>query len=235
MLVRRLRGAVGAERRCSASAPARRWPAPAPRPSSASRSPSWRPGSSASRSRQPTSSGRRCAAPPTGEADPAALAARLAAPTPTEWEELSADPLAVWTEQTLRAAHRRRGQAGPTAAVQAAATAAEKLARRDRRRRGGLPRRSCRTCCWPAHKARDRQGRPLFAFKLHQFIGKGDTVYITLEPPANALPHHPVPAQRTRQAPRDSRCSRWRSAASAARTSSSSTSSAAVRASVPAS
>ena len=28
-------------------------------------------------------------------------------------------------------------------------------------------------------KARDDQGRPLFAFKLHQFIGKGDTVYVT--------------------------------------------------------
>ena len=33
-------------------------------------------------------------------------------------------------------------------------------------------------------RVRDPQGRSLFAFKLHQFIGKGDTVYTTLETPA---------------------------------------------------
>ena len=32
-------------------------------------------------------------------------------------------------------------------------------------------------------RTRDPQGRALFAFKLHQFIGKGDTAYTTLEPP----------------------------------------------------
>ena len=94
--------------------------------------------------------------------------------------------------------------------------------------------RSCATCCWPASKARDDQGRPLFAFKLHQFIGKGDTVYVTLEPPDNPLPHHAIPAQRPGGQPRASRCSRWRSAASAARTTSSSTATAVARASAPA-
>ena len=27
-------------------------------------------------------------------------------------------------------------------------------------------------------------GRPVFAFRLHQFLSKGDNVYVTLEPPA---------------------------------------------------
>ena len=31
-------------------------------------------------------------------------------------------------------------------------------------------------------RARDPEtGRPLFAFRLHQFLSKGDTVYVTLE------------------------------------------------------
>ena len=44
--------------------------------------------------------------------------------------------------------------------------------------------RSCRSLLLAGSRARDPQGRSLFAFKLHQFIGKGDTVYTTLEPPA---------------------------------------------------
>jgi hypothetical protein len=27
-------------------------------------------------------------------------------------------------------------------------------------------------------------GRPVFAFRLHQFLSKGDNVYVSLEPPA---------------------------------------------------
>ena len=73
----------------------------APRPSSAGRSPSWPPGSSARRSRRTTSSARRCAAPPTGDTDPAALAARLdvadpdqlgGAAQPTRWPSGSSRP-----------------------------------------------------------------------------------------------------------------------------------------------
>ena len=83
--------------------------------------------------------------------------------------------------------------------------------------------RRCANCCWPARTRRDAEGRPLFAFKLHQFIGKGDTAYATLEPPETRY----LTTQYQRSAPRASRvsrCSRWRSAANAARTSWSSTS-----------
>ena len=36
-----------------------------------------------------------------GDANLAALAARLAAPTPASWDELRTDPLAVWAERTF--------------------------------------------------------------------------------------------------------------------------------------
>ncbi|MCW2689816.1 MAG: box helicase [Mycobacterium sp.] len=36
-----------------------------------------------------------------GDTDPGALASRLASETPTTWEHLRTDPLAIWTEQTF--------------------------------------------------------------------------------------------------------------------------------------
>ena len=36
-----------------------------------------------------------------GDTDSAALAARLNSSTPSSWEELGSDPLAIWTEQTF--------------------------------------------------------------------------------------------------------------------------------------
>src|SRR6201999_2554149 len=46
-------------------------------------------------------------------------------------------------------------------------------------------------------RARDSGGRALFAFKLHQFIGKGDTAYVTLDRPG----HRYVTTQYQRSAP----------------------------------
>ena len=139
------------ERRCSASAPAPPSPAPAPRPSSASRSPSWPRGSSARDPGRRTSSARPCAAPPTGDTDPAALAARLSSSTPsrlggaaqpTRWPSGPSRPSAC--AKTTRAAwpgrlptrlqHRRRGSSPDETGVDEDTSA----------------RTSCATCCWPA-------------------------------------------------------------------------------------
>ena len=55
-------------------------------------------------------------------------------------------------------------------------------------------------------------GRPLFAFRLHQFLSKGDSVYVTLEPEDSRT------SRRSTKSPRPaaltSCCTRWRSAAS---------------------
>ena len=118
----------------------------------------------------------------TGEADPTALAARLATPTPTEWERLNADPLAVWTEQHFGLHTDDEGKLArrPPSKL---SDAAEKL-----HNETGVDKAVCRDklqeLLLAGSRTRDPQGRSLFAFKLHQFIGKGDTVYTTLEPPA---------------------------------------------------
>lgn len=116
-----------------------------------------------------------------GEADLAALTARLAAPTPTEWEQLKSDPLAVWTEQHFGLGTDDEGKLArrpPSKLKDAAEVLHEET---------GVDEAVCRAklqeLLLAGSRARDPQGRSLFAFKLHQFIGKGDTVYTTLEPP----------------------------------------------------
>ena len=59
-------------------------------------------------------------------------------------------------------------------------------------------------------------GFPVFAFRLHQFISRGDTVYASLEPEDDALRHDPGAAVRPGR-PGARRSSRSPSAASAAR------------------
>ena len=63
-------------------------------------------------------------------------------------------------------------------------------------------------------------GRPMFAFRLHQFLSKGDNVYVTLEPPAKrhvtSTYQVAAPSRRPRTDPTAS-SSRPRSAGSAAR------------------
>ena len=43
-------------------------------------------------------------------------------------------------------------------------------------------------------------GRPVFAFRLHQFLSKGDTVYVSLEPEDHPAHHRHLPGQRARPA-----------------------------------
>ncbi|GFG53371.1 DEAD/DEAH box helicase [Mycolicibacterium agri] len=118
----------------------------------------------------------------TGEADPAALSARLAQPCPTTWEALRTDPLAVWTEQHFGLHRDDEGNLArrPPAKLSDAAEQLHVQTGVDT----DVCREKLRELLLAGSRARDPQGRALFAFKLHQFIGKGDTVYTTLEPPA---------------------------------------------------
>jgi ATP-dependent helicase YprA (DUF1998 family)/very-short-patch-repair endonuclease len=116
----------------------------------------------------------------TGQADSAALAARLTAETPTAWAELQQDPLAIWTEQHFGLHTDDEGKLArrPPSKLR---DAAQKL-----HDKTGVDAAECeeklQQLLLAGSRARDPHGRALFAFKLHQFIGKGDTVYTTLEP-----------------------------------------------------
>ena len=116
-----------------------------------------------------------------GEADLAALTARLSAPTPTEWEQLRSDPLAVWTEQHFGLQTDDEGKLArrPPSKLRDAAEILHDETGVDE----AVCREKLQELLLAGSRARDPQGRSLFAFKLHQFIGKGDTVYTTLEPP----------------------------------------------------
>lgn len=115
-----------------------------------------------------------------GEFDPGRLAKRLTNPPPTSWEELRGDELAIWIEQTfgLRTDDEGRLARQSPCRLTDAVTALASLT-------GGDP-SSCaqpiRDTLLAGSNARDAAGRALFAFKLHQFIGKGDTAYVTLAP-----------------------------------------------------
>lgn len=113
--------------------------------------------------------------------DPTGLKARLGESTPTEWDELQADPLAVWTEQHFgldiddegKLARRPPSKLSQAVAKLSAETGVDEPVCQEK----------LQELLLAGSRVRSPQGRSLFAFKLHQFIGKGDTVYTTLEPP----------------------------------------------------
>ncbi len=121
---------------------------------------------------------RRATVGVTGQSE---LATSLKAEIPTGWEALHKHPLAVWVEEKFGLKTDDEGQ----------------LARQDPRRlteavtelhkytevAEAVCRTKLRDLLLTGSKVRDAAGRSLFAFKLHQFIGKGDTVYTTLESP----------------------------------------------------
>lgn len=115
-----------------------------------------------------------------GKTDPTTLTARLAEPTPTTWEELRTDPLAVWAEEEFGLTTDDEGHLARRAPTKVSQAAAKLHATT------GIDEQVCRNklkeLLLAGAQARNPQGRSLFAFKLHQFIGKGDTVYTTLEP-----------------------------------------------------
>jgi ATP-dependent helicase YprA (DUF1998 family) len=119
----------------------------------------------------------------TGTFAPARLAARISEPAPTTFDELAADDLAIWIEQEFGLEPDAEGQLvrrKPTRLTDAAARLAEETSTDVSACATALE----QTLLAGSH-AKDAAGRSLFAFKLHQFIGKGDTAYVTLEPAAN--------------------------------------------------
>ncbi len=119
---------------------------------------------------------------------------------PNHHGALIANPLACWVETTFgldREPHtnrliRRAPTTVPTAAAELAALT-------------GTSETECTTALRSILQAGSRitdplSGRPVFAFRLHQFLSKGDTVYVSLEPEATrhitgsyqiAVPDHP--------------------------------------------
>lgn len=123
-----------------------------------------------------------------GTGDPTALRKRILTASSGQalrFEQLIADPLAQWIESNLglridAQGHLRRQQ---PQAITGPEGAASKLAAET-----GLDSETCRQALQhaflEAYRAEvDPETQlPAFAFKLHQFISKGDTVYASLEP-----------------------------------------------------
>ncbi|HZU56018.1 MAG TPA: DEAD/DEAH box helicase, partial [Actinocrinis sp.] len=110
-------------------------------------------------------------------------AARVKAPTaPHDYVDLVADPLASWIETTFGLAP---ADDDPNRLVRRSPTSVEKAAE-ELSAQIQVPVDECvaaiRATLKAGSQAREpRTGRPLFAFRLHQFLSKGDTVYVTLE------------------------------------------------------
>jgi superfamily II DNA/RNA helicase len=121
--------------------------------------------------------------------DPAAISAqalrgRVENPVPpADYTAFIADPLATWIEEVFGfepdgAGAPRRRRLPPTIKQAAAQLAGQAGAAQD----------ACATAIKETLQAGARidnpaTGRPVFAFRLHQFLSKGDNVYVTLEPP----------------------------------------------------
>jgi superfamily II DNA/RNA helicase len=116
---------------------------------------------------------------------PDALRQRVSAPfAAASYPEFVKDPLAAWAEQTLGF------QPGSPVDVPVRLRqpltlpeAAERLAAET-----GADKPTCLTALKDVLQAGARianpaTGRPVFAFRVHQFLSKGDNVYVTLEPP----------------------------------------------------
>lgn len=110
-------------------------------------------------------------------------AERIRQEPPASHSALAADPLASWIEgefgldieegtgTLVRKAPTTIARAADRLAIESGASAAEcEIAIRATLEAGS--------------KARDGANRPLFAFRLHQFLAKGDNVYVTLQTPA---------------------------------------------------
>ncbi|MCO5973761.1 protein kinase domain-containing protein [Actinoallomurus soli] len=120
----------------------------------------------------------------TEEAPETVPAERLRAPAaPRAYDDLVRDPLARWIETRFGLAKDPTGRLvrqKPSKIEEAAADLAHK---------SGVPEDVCaeaiRRTLEAGSEARHAvTERPLFAFRLHQFLSKGDTVYVTLEDPA---------------------------------------------------
>jgi hypothetical protein len=114
---------------------------------------------------------------------PDSLRHRITAPVkPATDQDFAADPLAGWIEDTLgfepgQPADQPRRRRRPLTLPKAAAQLAEQT---------GTPDEQCVVAIKDTLRAgasitNPGTGRPMFAFRLHQFLSKGDNVYVTLE------------------------------------------------------
>ncbi len=97
------------------------------------------------------------------------------------YANLSADPLASWIEDTFGIAEEQdsgRLIRRPPTTVAAAAQALAALTRTDATRCATAIRA---TLLAGSRTTNERTGRPLFAFRLHQFLSKGGSIYATAE------------------------------------------------------
>ena len=100
-------------------------------------------------------------------------------PQTADAEALRSHPVACWVELTLGLTREedRWVRARPITLDEAAKRLSEK---------SGQPQEQCKgylqDFLLAAYRSRDRNGKPLFAFRLHQFISGPNTLYATLEP-----------------------------------------------------
>lgn len=116
-----------------------------------------------------------------GEFHLGGLRAAVDGERPTDDAALRRDPLAVWIEQTFGLCDDDEGRLARQAPkrLREVARALAELT--------GVEEGECdfalRETLLAGSRALGAAGRSLFAFKLHQFIGKGDTAYVTLDRP----------------------------------------------------
>ena len=119
--------------------------------------------------------------------DPDTLRKRISGPAPPEeFAAFTTDPLVIWIEDVFGfepgspAAHPQRRRR-PLTLPEAARQLADQT---------GADQHACTQAIKDVLQAGSRiinpaTARPVFAFRLHQFLSKGDNVYVTLEPPAS--------------------------------------------------
>ncbi|MFD5764332.1 protein kinase [Streptomyces sp. NPDC127049] len=117
----------------------------------------------------------------TGEAPDTVPAERLTAPSPRAYDDLVRDPLARWIEDRFGLAEDH----ATGSLVRRPPTQIE-VAARELHESSGVDEELCAQAIRATLEAgsqalNPRNERPLFAFRLHQFLSKGDTVYVTLE------------------------------------------------------
>lgn len=120
---------------------------------------------------------------PSDAADAASLKDAVTSELPTTYDALAASPLASWIESTFGLAVEpgtgRLIRQSPRRLREDAAPALSDAT--------GVSVQDCydviRSALLAGARVRHpRTGRPLFAFRLHQFLSKGDTLYVSLEP-----------------------------------------------------
>jgi serine/threonine protein kinase len=117
----------------------------------------------------------------TGEAPGTVPAERLTSSAPRAYDDLARDPLARWIEDRFGLVEDEatgRLVRRPPTQIEVAA--------RELHETSGVDEESCAKAIRATLEAgsqalNPRNERPLFAFRLHQFLSKGDTVYVTLE------------------------------------------------------